>query len=224
MLRGRGRLSPVAAERALAPVTMLARMLRLYHREGAGRPIRVAWVLEEIGEPYEITIMTREVGMGEEHRARHPLGRVPVLQDDEGFVFESAAICLHLADLYPGAGLAPAPGTHERALLYQWTIFAPAELEPPLIEAARQAESDPDRAAAARHRFDEAAGAVSGALGGSDYLVGGRFTVADVLVGGVLLFTRRFEIADELPANLRDYLERLTQRPARQRALERTTS
>jgi glutathione S-transferase len=56
--------------------------------------------------------MTREESKGEEHRVRHPLGRVPVLE--EGFVFESAAICLHLADLHPHAGLAPAPGTHER--------------------------------------------------------------------------------------------------------------
>jgi glutathione S-transferase len=125
-------------------------MMRLYHREHAGRPIRVAWMLEELGEPYEVTVMTREEGEGEEHRARHPLGRVPVLEDEEGFVFESAAICLHLADLHPDAGLAPAPGTHERALLYQWTIFAPAELEPPLIESAVHAQRDPDRSAAAR--------------------------------------------------------------------------
>ncbi len=70
-------------------------------------------------------MVTREESGGDEHRARHPLGRVPVLEDDEGrFVFESAAICLHLADLHPQAGLAPVPGTHDRALLYQWTVFA----------------------------------------------------------------------------------------------------
>ena len=199
-------------------------MMRLYHREHAGRPIRVAWMLEELGEPYEITTMTREEGKGEEHRARHPLGRVPVLEDGGGFVFESAAICLHLADLYPDAGLAPPPGTHERALLYQWTIFAPAELEPPLLEAAMQAQRDPDRAATARRRFDDAAGAVSSALDGSDYLVGGRFTVADVLVGSTVAFSERIGFADELPAHLRDYLARLAKRPAYQRALARTTS
>ena len=66
-----------------------------------------------------------------------------MLEDDEGFVFESAAICLHLADLYPDAGLAPAPGTRDRALVYQWAVFVPAEVEPPLIEAAMQAERDP---------------------------------------------------------------------------------
>jgi glutathione S-transferase len=199
-------------------------MMRLYHREHAGRPIRVAWMLEELGEPYEITLMTRDESKGEEHRLRHPLGRVPVLEDEDGFVFESAAICLHLADLHPEAGLAPPPGSHERALVYQWTIFAPAELEPPLIESAVHAQRDPDRSASARQRFDEAAGAVSSALDGSDYLVGGRFTVADVLVGSVLALTERIGFADELPANLRDYLARLTQRPARQRALERTIS
>ena len=200
-------------------------MMRVYHREHAGRPIRVAWTLEELGEPYEITRMTREQSKGEQHRARHPLGRVPVLEDEQGsFVFESAAICLHLADLHPDAGLAPAPGTRERSLLYQWTIFAPAELEPPLIESAIYAQREPERSTAARRRFDEAATAVSSALDGGDYLVGGRFTVADVLVGSTLAFTERMGFADELPANLRDYLARLVQRPARQRALERTTS
>lgn len=85
-------------------------------------------------------------------------------------------------------------------------------------------QRDPDRSAAARQRFDEAAHAVSSALGGRDYLVGERFTVADVLVGSTLAFTERIGFADELPVDLRDYMARLTQRPARQRALERTMS
>ena len=197
--------------------------MRLFHREHAGRPLRAAWVLEELGEPYELTVMTREEGRGEEHRARHPLGRVPVLEDDDGFIFESAAICLHLGDLHPEAGLLPPPGTHDRALVYQWTIFAPAELEGPLVEAAMWAERDPERAAAARGRFDAAAAAVSHALEGTDYLVAERFTVADVLVGTALAFTRRAGFADELPVNVKDYLERLAQRPAYERAVARTS-
>lgn len=196
--------------------------MRVFHREHAGRPVRVAWVLEELGEPYEVTAMTREEGRTEEHLARHPLGRVPVLEDGEGYVFESAAICLHIADLHPDAGLVPPPGTHERALVYQWTVFAPAELEPPLIEAAIQAERNPERAAAARRRFDAAAGAVSDALGDEDYLVGGRFTVADVLVGSALAFTHRAGLAAGLPENLTAYVDRLRDRPAYRRAGERT--
>ena len=139
-------------------------------------------MLEEIGEPYELTIMNWEQGSGEEHRARHPLGRVPVLQLDDGYVFESAAICVHLADLYPDAGLVGGLGTYARALAYQWSIFAPAELEPPLIEAAIFREAQPDRAEKARARFFKAADAVAQSLDGGEYLVEERLGVADVLI------------------------------------------
>jgi glutathione S-transferase len=194
--------------------------MRVFHREHAGRPIRVAWMLEELGQPYEMTVMTREEGSSDEHRRRHPLGRVPVLEDEEGPVFESAAICLHLADLHPDLGLLPPFGTHERALAYQWTIFAPVEMEPPLLEVAIHAERDPERASKARERFETAAGAVSAALDGSEYLVGNRFGVADVLVGTTLGFTRRTGHA--LPEDLDEYVTRLVQRPAYERALART--
>src|SRR5947209_4343412 len=149
---------------------MVPVVLRVFHRERAGRPLRVLWTLEELGEPYELTTMTREQGSGAEHRARHPLARVPVLQLDDGYVFESAAICLHLADLHPQAGLIGPLGSRSRALAYQWSVFAPAELEPPFIQAARLAESAPELAEKARAQFFEAANAVASALGGNDYL------------------------------------------------------
>ena len=85
-------------------------MLRLYQRAVEGRPPRVRWALEETGAEYEWIVMDEEEGRGEEHRRRHPLGRVPVLETDDGLLFESAAICLHVADLYPDAGLIPASG------------------------------------------------------------------------------------------------------------------
>jgi len=198
-------------------------MLKLYHHPYS-RAAGVVWTLEEVGEPYELTVMTREESQGEEHRDRHPLGRVPVLEDDEGFLFESAALCLHVADMHPEAGLVPPLGTHERALVYQWACFAPAELEPALFEVGTQAEKDPERAAAARERFDRAADAVAGALDGNEHLVAGRFSVADVLVGTALLFTVRAGFADELPQSLKDYTGRLAQRPAFQRAARRTFS
>src|SRR5437667_8878350 len=84
---------------------MVRAMLRVFHREHAGRPRRGLWMLEEIGEPYELTVMSWEQGSGEEHRARQPLGRVPVVQLDDGCVLESAGLCLRLADLYADAGL-----------------------------------------------------------------------------------------------------------------------
>jgi len=198
--------------------------MRLIHREHAGRPVRIAWLLEELGEPYEITTMTREESRGEEHLARHPLGRVPVLETDDGYVFESAAICLHLADLFPDAGLVPEPGTHERALVYQWTVFSPAEIEPPMIEAAVFAQKDPERAERARGRVGAAARAVTDALDGGEFLVAGRFTVADVLVGSVLSWPARAGFPEVLPEAVSAYVERLTQRPAYQRASARMSA
>jgi len=200
-------------------------MLKVFHREYAGRPIRVVWTLEELGQSYELEAMTYEQGTSEEHRARHPLLRVPVLEDDEGYVFESAAICLHLADLDPESRLTAPPGTHERALVYQWSIFAPSELEPALIEAAIFAQAQPERAEKARKRFATAAGAVAKALesNGGEHLAAGRFTVADVLVGTALAFTSRAGFPEVLTPTLKDYVAGLQERPAYQAAVERTS-
>ena len=181
-------------------------------------------MLEEIGEPYELTIMDSEEGSGEAHRARHPLGRVPVVELDGGYVFESAAICLHLADLHRDAGLIPGLGTFARALAYQWTIFAPSELEPPLIEGAIFRDADPERAGTARARFWKAADAVAQGLGDDEYLVDGRFGVADVLVSTAISFSQRARFPEPLPPVLEEYLARLFERPAYQRALERASA
>ena len=203
---------------------MVQPVLHVFHREHAGRPRRVLWMLEEIGEPYELTIMDWEQGSGEAHRARHPLGRVPVLQIDGEYVFESAAICLHLGDLYPDAGLIGPLGTLARALAYQWSIFAPSELEPPLIEGAIFRESDPERSEKARSRFWKAADAVAQRLGDGEYLVEGRFGVADVLVSTALSFAQRARFPEPFPPVLDDYLARLFERPAYQRAFERASA
>jgi glutathione S-transferase len=77
-------------------------MRRLFDRERAGRPPRVRWALEEVGTPYELVMLTAEELASPEHRSRHPLGRVPVLEDHEGSLFESAALCLQIADEHPG--------------------------------------------------------------------------------------------------------------------------
>jgi glutathione S-transferase len=107
--------------------------MRLYHAAGT-RSTRVLWTLEEIGVPYEITVLTVEERRGEQHRQRHPLGRVPVLELADGqTLFESAGICLYLTDRYPSVGLAPLPDAPDRPLLYQWMFFTMTELEPALI-------------------------------------------------------------------------------------------
>jgi glutathione S-transferase len=114
-------------------------------------------------------------------------------------------------------------GTHARALAYQWSIFAPAELEPPLMEAVFR-EADPERAGKARARFFKAANAVGQGLDGGAYLVEGQFGVADVLVGTALAFAKRAKFPEPLPSALDEYLVRLSERPAFQRALERDSA
>jgi glutathione S-transferase len=102
---------------------------RLYHSAGT-RSTRVLWTLEEIGVPYEITVLTGEERRGEQHRQRHPLGRVPVLELADGqTLVESGGICLYLTDRYPSVGLAPLPDAPDRPLLYQWVFFTMTELE-----------------------------------------------------------------------------------------------
>ena len=195
-------------------------MHRLYHREGAGRPPRVRWALEEAGAPYEYVVMDKEVGLGEEHARRHPLGRVPVLESDEGLLFESAALCLHIADLNPDAGLIPAIGTHERAQVYQWAFFAMTELEPAMLRAySARRGADAEAAAAAEARLVKVFGVLGAAIEGRSYLMGDQFTVADIVVGGVCESARKYDVLPDSP-NVRAYLEHLDTRPAKQRAYD----
>ena len=130
--------------------------MRLYHIAGT-RSSRVRWALEEAGLPYEIESITREERKEPAHLARHPLGRVPVVHDGEGYVFESAALALHVADLAPAGSLVAAPGSHDRALQYQWVVYAMVEMETGVMERYLYGESDPARSAAGVERYRAAA-------------------------------------------------------------------
>lgn len=195
--------------------------MRLYHQPRS-RSTRVLWLLEEIGAPYDLTVISREHKQTPEYRALHPLGRAPVLESDGGPLFESAALILHVADLHPDAGLVAAPGSHERALQYQWCFYAMTELEAPLVDIARQRwkdEGEPDAGIVdrARARFAAAVAPLEAAVGAGGHLVADTFSVADIVVGAVLGFARSAELA-ELPAGIVPYVDRLEARPARQRA------
>jgi glutathione S-transferase len=188
------------------------------------RATRPRWVLEELGVPYELVRLDpgRQETRTAEHIARQPLGHVPVLEDGDFRMFESAAICLWLAERHPEKKLAPAPGTAERALLYQWLFFAMTELEPPLSMISAQnrkpeAERDPKEIAQRVELFRRAAGALEPVLARGPYLLGDAFSVADVVVGAVLGWGRVAAGLDGLPA-VEAYLARLRARPAWRRA------
>lgn len=191
--------------------------MRLYHLPGS-RSTRVLWMLEEIGAPYDVTILARGEKSSPEHLERHPLGRVPVLKLDDGqYVFESAAICLHLGDLHPEAGLLPPVASTDRALAYQWTVFAMAELEPSLFGwvRAKRAEQDLTEPVA---RVLPIVSVLRDALSdGRPWLLGETFTVPDVLCSSLLGTAFRRQLLDET-GPLRSYVNRARDRPANVRA------
>ena len=185
---------------------------RLYYMPRT-RSSRVLWLLEEIGERYELTEIAGVQRRSAEHLRRHPLGRVPALELGDGTtMFESAAICLQLADLYPAAGLIPALGSSERALVYQWVMFAVAELEGPLFRWIG-ALGDDTTESLARDRFTQAAVALQSALDGGDWLLDAQFTVADVMCASVLHGADSREMLRPWPG-LEAYVQRSESRPA----------
>jgi len=198
--------------------------MKLYYvpKTRASRP---RWVLEELGVPYDLVRLVPGPGgtRTHEHLGRHPLGHVPVLEDRGTFIFESGAICLHLADLFPEKRLLPPPGSVERAQAYQWVLFSMTEMEPPLVALSAEAKKpDAERndavVTAARLRFHQAAQVLEAVLRDRKYLVGDAFGVADVMVGATLAWARGMRLVDAMPA-LEGYLGRLRERPAWGRAL-----
>ena len=195
--------------------------MRLFYRRDTGRPLRVAWALEELGVPYEAVAVGVEGAGGPTHLARHPLGRVPVLElDDAATLFDSTALVLQVADMYPDGGLIGPLGSVSRGLAYQWCLTAMTELERPAINALRGYDVP-----AQRDAFAAGVAAFADALDGHDHLVADRFGVADIVFGGVLLVGGRagFE-PDAVPERVRDYHAALRERPAFKMALARTES
>ncbi|MGA2010515.1 MAG: glutathione S-transferase family protein [Solirubrobacteraceae bacterium] len=187
-------------------------MPRLYYMPRT-RSSRVLWLLAEIDAPCELVKLATEERRSDAHRVRHPLGRVPALELDDGTVmFESAAICLQLADLHPEAGLTAPLGSSERALVYQWVLFAMTELEAPLFRWIREVADDVADPPS-RERFADAAFALQAALQGRAWLLGDRFTVADVMCASVLGGAHSRGLLTEWPG-LQAYVERGEARPA----------
>ncbi len=190
---------------------------RLYHTPHS-RSAYVLWALEELGEPVELSLLTREERRGEEHRARHPLGRVPVIEDGGAYLFESAAIVLALADRDALGRLTFPLGSRERELVYQWAFFAMVEIEAPIVTARDEKERDPERHAAARERVRVAVGSVERELAGHEFIVSDRFSAADIVLGSALIFAAsQGLLGDDFPEVSR-YLDALLARPARERA------
>jgi glutathione S-transferase len=200
-------------------------MLTLYYA-APSRAFRPRWLLEEIGEPYELVRLDLSAGEQKrpEYLAINPNGTVPTLIDGDLTLFESAAICQHLADRFPDAGLAPSVGTRERGLYYQWMHYAMTSLDAPVIALFHhttflpEAERVPALAEESRRTFSAALSVVDQALADRPFLLGERFTAADIMVGSTLIWGQGLRLIPPERAAALAYAGRLARRPAFVRA------
>jgi len=199
-------------------------MMKLYHSRQS-RSVRPRWLLEEIGEPYELVPVdiSKQEHKTPQYLKIHPHGVVPALVDGELTLFESAAICAYLADKFPAARMAPALGTPERGRYYQWLVYSIATLEPPVLDIflntvmLPEAERSSKVAEAGRATLAEVAGVIANALGGKPFMLGDSLTAADVMIGSTLAWGQFMGLLAEQPV-LSDYVQRLSSRPAFQKA------
>jgi len=190
-------------------------MLTLYHAPRS-RSFRMLWLLEELGVPYEKKVVSirRADGTGAEepgYRKIHPHGKVPAIVHDGVPVFETPAIALYLTDAFPRAGLGPAVGDKLRGPYLSWLAYSTGVLEPALLE----------KALTLPHRVGtfgwgppaEVEGLLADTLTAAPYLLGERFSAADIVVGGGIAFLLQVKL---WPATqvFTDYAARLASRPA----------
>lgn len=195
---------------------------------GTARTLRAHWMMEELELDYEVkAILPRSEGMrGADIRALTKREKVPILEDDDLVIGESAAISLYLADRYGSSKeLAPAPGTRERAIHDELCFFVMTEMDAPLY-VIRRHEGLPEAygesavaCAAARRYFLRSLGEIQRRLARrSAFLCDERFNVADLLVFSCLLWARSVGI--EIPSSLDRYFALIESRPALSRALQ----
>ena len=186
-------------------------MITLYHAPKS-RSSRFIWLLEEIGAPYQIkpvSIFRVFLGTGAPDPGNpHPDKQVPAIEHNGVLVSESVAIALYLADAFPEAQLAPAPGTKGRAAYLTWMAWYAASLEPAMFDKMEDGLATSLRK---RRNYDNVLRRLEATLSKGPYLLGEQFSVADVLVGSAINWARQaFPKSDVLDA----YGLRVRTRPA----------
>jgi glutathione S-transferase len=198
-------------------------MIKLYHAQ-LTRSIRIIWLLEELGIPYELaTVAFKPPRHSFEQDT--PSGKFPVLEEDGLVLSESGAILEYLIEKYGKGRLAPPVGSPDRGPYLQWVHFAEATAFPPIGDVARhtmflpEAERIPQVAADGRARTKNALDVIERRLAGREYLVGGTLSGADVMMGYFLMAARMLGILGAEHPNIAAYWERLAARPGFQKAL-----
>jgi glutathione S-transferase len=182
-----------------------------------GRIVR--WMLEEIGHPYRTELLDFDTTMkASAYLAVNPMGKVPAIRHGDAAITEAAAICAYLADAFPEAGLAPPPGDRLRGAYYRWLFFGAGPVEAAVTNKALNLVVPEGRERTAGYgRFADVMNTLEDAVSRGDYLVGSRFTAADVYLGSQIGFGLMFGTFEKRPAFER-YWARISARPAAVRA------
>ena len=190
--------------------------MKLYWSPGT-RAFRASWMLEEAGLDYErapVDLSRSERGAA--LLLASPMGKVPALEDGAVRMWDSAAICMYLADRYAPGRLAPAPGSPDRGAWLQWMFFAPGTIEPAVAEKEAGRLSVPR--ANGWGSFEKMIEAWERGLEDRSWIVGDRFSAADVMLGSCAVGMRTGGTLPESPA-LETYADRCLARDAYRRAL-----
>ncbi len=182
------------------------------------RSAGVRILLEELGAPYRLHVLDLKAGEQRQpaYLAINPMGKVPALKDGDALITEQVAIYIYLADRFPQAGLAPAIGDPLRGPWLRWLAYYGSCFEPAVIDRSLQREPAA-RATSPYADYDTMLKTLTDQLARGPWLLGERFTSADVLWGTALDWTTQFKLVPELPL-IRAYIDRVGVRPAVQRA------
>ena len=187
--------------------------------KGLARDMRVRWALEEVGQPYEVRLLSFAEMKEPAHRARHPFGQIPTYEEGDLALFESGSIVFHIAQRY--AGLLP-DDANARARAITWMFAALSTIEPPIVDRQNVMFAERDKAwyeqrlALVDDRIRVRFGELSVYLRDSEWL-DGAFSAGDLLMVTVLQRLKQSGILDEFP-NLSAYVARGEARPAFKRA------
>lgn len=177
------------------------------------------WMLEEIGQPYETVVLDYGTTMkAPEYLAINPMGKVPAIKHGDTVITECAAVCAYLADAFPEAGLAPAIGSKERGAYYRWMFYAAGPVEAMASNTALGVNvPDEKRGMVGYGSREQVIDTLEKAVGGGAYLLGDRFSAADVYLGSQIGWGLQFGTLDKRPA-FEAYVGRIMSRPAAARA------
>ena len=188
---------------------------------------RIIWLMEELELEYEVNVMpfSKEGLKSDEHRARHALGRVPVLEDGEVMIFESGAIIEYVLTRHKEGGLKPETDSPEFPYYLQWFHYCEGMVMPPMNQIVVQTillppeRRDENVLKQAKNLLTKSLMMVNANLADKEYLIG-DFSAADLMLGHACYMSNRMGCVTDEMQHIKDYVARISARPAFKKAIE----